>query len=127
MKSLQGWTDVGSCASEDLGMFGEQVVLSVRLWLVEYVSIIRCRRSLGAVLACLDQRYTYSYRTVTGVDLTEELTDTGEADRYVMPPSVLTPQTSGHAATEREAYTATCRLYLRSTLGLRHSSWLLRP
>jgi hypothetical protein len=86
MKTLQGWTDVAVLHFRDLGLFGEQIVLSIRFgaWndVNDPVQAVNWARFWRAEI----QRYTYSYRTVTGVDLTAELTDTRRAaDRYILP------------------------------------------
>jgi hypothetical protein len=86
MKTLQGWTDVAVLHFRDLGLFGEQIVLSIRFgaWndVNDPVQAVNWARFWRAEI----QRYTYSYRTVTGVDLTAEHTDTRRAaDRYILP------------------------------------------
>ena len=86
MKSLQGWSDVSVSHYRDLGVYGEQILLSVR-----YADWIDVDHPINANNWALNwrpeiQSYIHSYRSVTGVDLSAELTDTGRAaDRNVLP------------------------------------------
>jgi hypothetical protein len=87
MKTLQGWTDVSVTRYRDLGVYGEQILLSTRYadWTSDdatqdnaYNWAIYWRMEV--------QSYIHSYRCVTGVDLAAEITDTRRAaERYVQP------------------------------------------
>jgi hypothetical protein len=70
MKSLQGWTDTPVLHFRDLGVFGEQILLSIRYgaWttVVEPEQAANWARYWRAEI----QQYTSAYRAVTGVDLT---------------------------------------------------------
>jgi hypothetical protein len=86
MKTLQGWTDVAVLHFRDLGLFGEQIVLSIRFGAWNDVNDPSQAVNWARFWRAEIQRYTYSYRTVTGVDLTAEPTDTrAAADRYILP------------------------------------------
>ncbi len=81
MKKLQGWTDTPVTHFRDLGVYGEQVLLSIRFgaWTDEH------EPESGANWARYwrpeIQSYIYAYRAVTGADLTSEPVDAA-------PPSV---------------------------------------
>ncbi|MGE3312981.1 MAG: hypothetical protein AB7O66_23685 [Limisphaerales bacterium] len=87
MKTLQGWSDVSVSHYRDLGVFGEQILLSVRYadWNSDdatqegaYTWAIYWRTEI--------QSYVHCYRAVTGVDLTAGTLDAGRvADRYEQP------------------------------------------
>jgi hypothetical protein len=70
MKKLQGWSDTSVLHFRNLGMFGEQIVLSIRYgaWsdVNEPVQAVNWVRFWRAEI----QGYTHAYRSVTGVDLT---------------------------------------------------------
>lgn len=73
MKTLQGWTDTSVMHFRDLGVFGEQVLLSVRFgaWpsVIEPQSAANWARYWRPEI----QGYIHAYRAVTGVDLTERI------------------------------------------------------
>lgn len=89
MKSLQGWTDTSVVHFNDLAIYGEQLLLSIRYgdW-----SNPRKRpdhaanwaRSWRAEL----KGYAHAYRAATGVDLTTDLVDQRAAADRFLPPSV---------------------------------------
>jgi hypothetical protein len=71
MKKLQGWTDVPVTHFRDLGVYGEQLLLSVR-----YDDWIDDARTEDDAKNWADywkqeaQGYIHAYRAATGVDLT---------------------------------------------------------
>jgi hypothetical protein len=71
MKSLQGWTDVSILHFRELAIYGERILLSARFkdWTSEIhpQSAANWARYFRAEI----QGYTYAYRAVTGVDLTD--------------------------------------------------------
>jgi hypothetical protein len=77
MKSIQGWSEVSITHFHELGLHGEQILLSVRhgRW-----NDSRRRREDAANWALTwrnaIQRYIHAYRTVTGVDLSCEIDTT---------------------------------------------------
>ena len=87
MKTLQGWTDTSVMHFRDLGVFGEQVLLSVRFG--AWPSIIEAQNASNWARYWRPeiQGYIHGYRAVTGIDLTERVDAT--------PPSVLLQQRLG--------------------------------
>ncbi|AGC43183.1 hypothetical protein MYSTI_01851 [Myxococcus stipitatus DSM 14675] len=88
MKTLQGWTDISSVHFHELGVFGEQVLLSVRYggWSIstDPAQAANWARYWRPEI----QGYIHAYRAVTGVDLTVELTDPQRLSERDVPPSV---------------------------------------
>ncbi len=88
MKRLQGWTDTSIYHFRDLGVFGEQILLSVRFgaWSVAF------NAEQGADWARFwrteIQGYMHAYRAVTGVDLTAEVATAEQGRARFLPPSV---------------------------------------
>jgi hypothetical protein len=86
MKMVQGWTDVSVSHYRDLGVYGEQLLLSVR-W-GDWIGIDHPLSAYNWALGWRPevQSYIHSYRAVTGVDLSSELTDARcAAERNVLP------------------------------------------
>ena len=88
MKNTMGWTDVSSMHFNKLATFGEQLLLTIRYgnWasIDDPVSASNWAKSWRPQI----QGYTYSYRTVTRVDLTADITDGGQTGLRYLPPSV---------------------------------------
>lgn len=88
MKTVQGWTDTSVVHFNDLAVYGEQLVLSVRYgdW-----SNPRKRPDHAAnwARACRAemQGYAHAYRAVTGVELTSEPADSRAEQLRYLPPS----------------------------------------
>jgi hypothetical protein len=89
MKRVQGWTDTSVRFFHDLGVFGEQILLSIRFgdW-----SNIFDREEAGNWARYWRQEvqwYIHAYQTVTGVDLSSDMQDVRRAelrpDRYMQP------------------------------------------
>jgi len=91
MKTLQGWTDTSVMHFRDLGVFGEQVLLSIRFgaWpsIIEPQSAANWARYWRPEI----QGYIHAYRAVTGVDLTERIDAT-------LPALLLQQRLTGRAA-----------------------------
>jgi len=89
MKRLQGWTDVSVREFHELGVFGERILLSIRFgaWLDvnDPIQAANWARFWRPEI----QGYVHSYRAVTGVDLTTEVTDARQAALRSAQPSVL--------------------------------------
>jgi hypothetical protein len=70
MKTIQGWTDTSVTHFRDLGVYGEQLLLSIRYgnWnnVIDPASAKNWARKWRPQI----QRYVHSYRAATGVDLT---------------------------------------------------------
>ena len=79
MKTLQGWSSTPVLHFRDLGIFGEQVLLSIRFgaWttVIESESAANWARYWRPEI----QGYIHAYRAVTGVDLTESVETTQPA------------------------------------------------
>jgi hypothetical protein len=71
MKSLQGWTDVPVTHFRDLGVFGEQLLLSVRYGDWIDVNDENSAKNWARYWRPEIQGYLHAYRAVTGVDLTQ--------------------------------------------------------
>ena len=69
MKALQGWTDVSVIHFRDLGVFGEQIILSVRYGNWNDVNDAEEARNWALYWRNEIQSYVHAYRSVTGVDL----------------------------------------------------------
>ena len=89
MKRAQGWTDTSVRYFRDLGVFGEQLLLSIRFgdW-----SNMFDREQAGNWARYWRQEvqwYVHAYQTVTGVDLSSDMQDVRRAelrpDRYMQP------------------------------------------
>jgi hypothetical protein len=73
MKTLQGWTDTSVMHFRDLGVFGEQILLSIRFG--AWPSVIESQHAANWARYWRPeiQGYIHGYRTVTGVDLMERV------------------------------------------------------
>lgn len=87
MKKLQGWTDTSVLHFRNLGMFGEQLLLSIRWghWSDEFepVKALNWARFFRPQA----QGYIHAYRAATGVDLSADPTVNARVDSTM--PSVL--------------------------------------
>jgi hypothetical protein len=70
MKTLQGWTDVTITHFRDLGVYGEQILLSVRYgdWIA--INDEDSAKNWARYWRPEIQGYIHAYRAVTGIDLT---------------------------------------------------------
>jgi hypothetical protein len=93
MKRLQGWSDTSVRYFRDLGVFGEQIVLSIRYgnW-----SNVFDREQAGNWARYWRQEvqwYVHAYQSVTGVDLSADTTDVRQSqlmpDRFTQPAFLL--------------------------------------
>ncbi|WP_296804617.1 hypothetical protein [Thiocapsa sp.] len=80
MKTLQGWSDVVVTHFRDLGVFGEQILLTIRWYNWYDVTSEEEAKGWADLLRAQIQTYIHAYRAVTGVDLSS-------MDRvdYIMP------------------------------------------
>ena len=74
MKALQGWSDVSIMHFRDLGVFGEQIVLSIRYGNWNEVNDAEEARNWALYWRNEIQSYIHAYRAVTGVDLANPVT-----------------------------------------------------
>lgn len=70
MKTMQGWSDVTVSHFHDLGTFGEQLLLAVRLGDWIGVNNEDSAKNFARYWRPEIQGYLHSYRAVTGIDLT---------------------------------------------------------
>jgi hypothetical protein len=73
MKTMQGWTDVSITHFRDMGVFGEQILLSVRYGNWSTANDPQQAANWARYWRPEIQRYTHAYRSATGVDLTERV------------------------------------------------------
>ncbi|WP_437534870.1 hypothetical protein WME79_11685 [Sorangium sp. So ce726] len=87
MKTLQGWTNTNVMHFRDLGVFGEQILLSTRFG--NWNSVIQPQQAANwaRYWRAEVQGYIHAYRAVTGVDLTAVPTDGHNSGLRFMPPS----------------------------------------
>lgn len=73
MKTLQGWTDTSIMHFRDLGVFGEQILLSIRFG--AWPSVIESQNAANWARYWRPeiQGYVHAYRAATGVDLGERV------------------------------------------------------
>jgi hypothetical protein len=89
MKTLQGWTDVSVTHFRDLGVFGEQLLLSVRHADWNSDDVTQANANNWAIYWRSEiQSYIHSYRAVTGVDMSAEVTDTRSAAARSVQPAI---------------------------------------
>lgn len=86
MKKLQSWTDTTITHFNELAVFGEQILLSIRYGDWIDVNDEGQATNWARYWKPEIQSYIHAYRTITGVDLTSEMTDARKAaERYVKP------------------------------------------
>jgi hypothetical protein len=88
MKSIQGWTDTTVMHFRDLGVFGEQLLLSVRYGNWVAVTNEEQARNWARYWRPEVQGYVHAYRAATGVDLSAEVTEARDAAARNELPSV---------------------------------------
>ena len=71
MKSLQGWTDIPVTHFRDLGVFGEQILLTIRYGDWIDVNNEDAAKNWARSWRPEIQGYLHAYRAVTGMDLTK--------------------------------------------------------
>jgi hypothetical protein len=89
MKTLQGWTDVTVSHFRDLGVFGEQILLSVRHANWNSDDATQANANNWAIYWRPEiQSYIHSYRAVTGVDMSTEASDPRSAAARNVQPAI---------------------------------------
>ena len=81
MKRLQGWNDTSVRYFRDLGVFGEQIVLSIRYGNWSGVFDREQAANWARFWRQEVQWYIHAYQAVTGVDLSAEMQDTRYAEQ----------------------------------------------
>lgn len=90
MKKLQGWTDTSITHFRNLAVYGEQVFLSVRYGDWSVINDQEEAKTWARYWRPEIQGYIHAYLSATGVDLSEDITDTRRAAvRYVQPAVLL--------------------------------------
>lgn len=84
MKKLQGWSDVSVLHFRNLGIFGEQILLSIRFGAWSDVNAPVQAANWARYWRAEIQGYIHAYRAVTGVDIIDS-TESASRLRYVMP------------------------------------------
>ena len=120
MKTLQGWSDVTVTHFRDLGVYGEQILLSIRYGDWIDVNDENQAKNWARYWRPEIQGYIHAYRAVTGVDLTNP--DTRRLHHAGRAPAESGWRCSGRGEM-RPVLDFTSALYL----GLRHPSSSLRP
>jgi len=88
MKKLQGWTDTSILHFRNLGVFGEQILLSIRYGSWSEVNNPVQAANWARFWRSEIQGYVHAYRAGTSVDLTSDIADIREATQRFLPPSV---------------------------------------
>jgi hypothetical protein len=88
MKTLQGWTDTGAVHFHDLGVFGEQVLLSIRYGAWSLINTRDAAANWARSWRTEIQGYIHAYRAVTGVDLAADPSSVRNTEERYLPPSV---------------------------------------
>jgi hypothetical protein len=84
MKTLQGWSDVAVTHFRDLGVLGEQILLTIRWHNWYEVTNEDEAKGWADLMRPYIQSYIHAYRAVTGVDLS-----TSDGVDYTMPSVLL--------------------------------------
>ncbi len=87
MKTLQEWTDVPVRHFRDLGVFGEQIILTIRYALWSEETNEARARVWAQYWKPEIQTYIDAYRVVTGVDLSKDAVNVEMARSRRLPPS----------------------------------------
>ena len=124
MKQLQGWTDVTVIYFRDLGVYGEQILLSMRFGAWTLTNDPYRAANWARYWRPEIQAYIHRYRAVTGVDLSTEVTDVQQAtERYAQPSVHLLNRlvTQGRNGASRESARSTPPLVTRSSQAQTHN------
>jgi hypothetical protein len=99
MKKLQGWTDTSITHFRNLAVYGEQVILSIRYGDWSVINNQDNAKTWARYWRPEIQGYIHAYHTATGVDLSEETTDTHRtAARYTQPSVLLRERLSAQGS-----------------------------
>ena len=88
MKRLQGWSDTSVTHFRNLGVFGEQILLSIRFGNWSDVHVPDSAGNWARYWRPEIQGYTHAYRSATGVDLDGDLVSVKLTRDVYAPPSV---------------------------------------
>ena len=99
MKRLQGWTDTSITHFRNLGVYGEQILLSIRYGDWIEINDQNNAKTWARYWRPEIQGYIHAYLAATGVDLSEDIVDTrGAPARYVQPSVLLRDRALGQGA-----------------------------
>jgi hypothetical protein len=87
MKKIQGWTETSVYHFRDLGVFGEQILLSIRFGAWSKAFNAEQGANWARFWRSEVQGYLHAYRAVTGIDLTADPTMPEQAQLRYLPPS----------------------------------------
>ena len=73
MKTIQGWTDISITHFRDLGVYGEQILLTVRYGNWSVANDPQQAANWARYWRPEIQRYAHAYRAATGVDLSDRV------------------------------------------------------
>lgn len=109
MKRLQGWTDVTVTHFHELAVYGEQILLSIRFGDWIDINDQEQARNWARYWRPEIQRYIHAYNSVSGVDLSVEISDVRMANERFLQPSVLLSKRlkSGHGQKQLQNSSAT--------------------
>ncbi|GAA3948307.1 hypothetical protein [Hymenobacter algoricola] len=98
MKQLQGWNSTNISHFRDLGVFGEQLLLSIRhgAWNDPTVGAVNAANWAHYWREEI-QRYIHAYQAVTGIDIASDIVDArvtvpSNEDRYLQPSDLIDRQ-----------------------------------
>ena len=98
MKKLQGWSDTSITHFRNLGVYGEQILLSIRYGNWNDITEQDNAKTWARYWRPEIQGYIHAYLAATGVDLSAGVVDTrGTPARYMQPSSLLAQRVSGQA------------------------------
>jgi len=92
MKRLQGWGETNVMHFRDLGVYGEQILLSVRFSRWSEIADAELAAVWARFFKNQIQGYIQAYHTATGVDLAADLTAAQQRELITMQPSKLLSQ-----------------------------------
>jgi hypothetical protein len=88
MKQLMRWTDTSVTHFRDLGVYGEQILLSIRYGNWSDVNDQNQAKNWARYWRPEVQAYVYAYQAATGVDLTADVVSTNASQARSLQPSV---------------------------------------
>ena len=89
MKKLQGWGDGNQIHFHNLAVFGEQVLLAIRFTAWSDIDSADMAAMWARFWRNQVQGYIHAYRTVTGVDLSAEVSTSQARTMFIAQPSTL--------------------------------------
>lgn len=96
MNRLQGWTDTSITHFRNLGVYGEQILLSVRYGDWMEINDQDFAKTWARYWRSEVQAYIHAYLAATGVDLSEDITSSRDVrTRYIQPSILLRERAPG--------------------------------